>query len=120
MNNYEYINRCGIGLMKNLILTYKAIFDNHNISDEKILHSLANRIIRTYLNYKRNYKLWNEKIHGQNLEALKDFYKQIYLKKEDLITEEIFLIEWNNLIKGEKYDRDDLSFDNFIKKIREE
>ena len=119
-NNYEYANYCGIGLIKNLIPTYEAIFSNENISNEKILHSLANRIIRAYLNYKKNYKIWKPDIEKKNLEALKNFYKKIYLKKETLITEEIFDVEWCQLLKGESYYKDDLSFDNFIKKIREE
>ena len=119
-NDYEYSNYCGIGLMKNLIPTYKAIFNNKNISEEKILHSLANRIIRAYLNYKKNYNLWDSEVEKKNLQALKEFYKEIYQKKEDLITEEIFLIEWSELLTGEVYYRDDLSFNNFIKKIRED
>lgn len=119
-NNGEYTNYCGIGLIKNLIPTYKHIFNNENIPEEKVLSSLANRFLRSYLNYRENYLLWDEETKNKNFQAIQVFYNEIYSIKESFITKEIFDIEWKYLLKDEPHYPNDLTFNNFIKKIREE
>lgn len=119
-NDGAYAAYCGIGLIKNLISTYKEIFANENIPKEKILSSIINRFIRSYLNYKKNRKKYSKQDHDNNLNALKLFYNEIYLPNEKDFTNDLFDIEWNYLLQDEKHYPDDLTFENFIKKIREE
>ena len=118
-NQGEYASFCLEGLCRNLIWTYQNIIKDKNISEKKITTSLANRIIRIYQGY--NGFLYSEQYQYKDkvFDAIVDFYNNIYKPYINKIDDEILIQEWNDLQPTMDHFLNEISFNDFIKKIKE-
>ena len=120
-NNSEYVTYCYTGLCQNLTWSFEKMKQNKNISKEKFISAVVNRILRLYLGYNSYLKtsLSEERIQ-EFFEAVRNFYNNIYKPIEKEVSFDLLENEWSDILIRNGSPFIYLGWDDFLKKIREE
>ena len=121
-NNHVYTQTSFAPLCRNLAITYEAIMEDSAISEEQILLSLPNRIIRMFLGYNRYLTDPEAKPYLEDMmDALKELNKKVFEHYWSKITATMLTEAWMEILQEGMPDYvPNLSIHEFIKKIREE
>lgn len=121
-NNNSYTWESFIPLCENLIITYKNIINSGLVSEEKLIASFANRLVRLYIGYNNFHDVADPNIPVSDmLKALQKFFQEVIKPYWDKITDEDILSAWREINSKDSPDFiPSLGLREFLKKIREE
>ena len=101
-DNSAYTWSCFSPLCENLIAVYKAMIESDKIQEEKMIFSLANRIIRLYGAYNTACYTKDDRINLEEMrESLSKFNQEILMPYWKLLNEEAIMSAWQEMVSQE-------------------